>query len=172
MIFFIFKETSFIPKAFYSTGVVGLKMCKEPFESKLAVCVNLYRKLRFNRVDSTHRTLRDVHEINKNCEKRRMTFRRINNSSTVPESQINITLDIEMFTCPITKMDFKYSNGSMDLELEDFYLTEGMHSLTFGVLRNSTSSDNICLTNIFKFKFSKEAMMDILKNVNKTASKN
>ena len=138
-------------------------MCKQPFDALLDVCMNLILKMRPVRMEKTY-TVHEVETVAKTCEKREMTFWRVDNSSTGRESQTNITLNIEMFTCPFTKMNIQFLNGSMDLDIEDFYITEGLNALTFGVLRNSTSSSNICLSNLFKLKFSKKMLQDFLKN--------
>mgnify|MGYP000899856778 CR=1 FL=1 len=98
-----------------------------------------------------------------------MTFWRVDNSSTDRRSQINVTLDVQMFTCPLTKMDLKFQSGRLDVKLEDFHISEGTDPMTFAVLRNSTSSANVCLTSLFEFRFRKEAD-DLVKNLknNKT----
>ena len=130
-------------------------MCKDPFDAFLETCIKIYQKVRSKIVETTYKIIRDEDKIAKKCERHKMTFWELDLNTTVPESRTNITLDVPMFTCPLTKMDLKFLNGSIDHELEDFYLTEGTDKFTVAVLRNSTNSSNICFTNLFKYDMTK-----------------
>lgn len=130
---------------FYPTAK-SFSICKEPFSILLDICIRLYQKLRSNYTIVWH-----VESVAQKCEKRKMTFSSVDNSSNAPESPKNVSIDVEMVRCPIKELNFKFL-ANADPELEDFYITEVTDLRTYGVLRNSTSSDNVCLTNLFKLK--------------------
>ena len=117
--------------------------------------------MRSRKVETKYKIVQDSDTVAQKCEKRQMTFRKID-FGTVPEITTNVTLDIEMFRCPLTRMDLKFLKGDIDLELEDFYVTEGTDLITFGVLHNSTSCGNVCLTNLFKIKLSTKPIDEFL----------
>jgi len=104
------------------------------------------------RVETKFQIVRDNNTVVRECEKRKMTFSVPDNSSTVPEARKNVTIDVQMFTCPLTKMDLRFLGANIDFDLEDYYLSTGTYNLEFAVLRNSKISNNICLTNLFRVK--------------------
>ena len=142
----------------------AIEFCEQPLKTRLESCVRFYQKLKLKKVETEYKIVRDANIVSEKCENQTMTFWRPGNSSTVSGGRTNVTLDVPMFTCPLTKMDLKFIDGDIDAELEDVYVTKGTKILEFAILRNSVSSSNICLTNLFRVKLRKKLDDEFLRN--------
>lgn len=120
----------------------------------------MYR-LMVNRKFDTHYEIpneKDRGLYSTECEKRPVTFygHSIDNSTdddTDSESGL-VTLNVDMFRCPISKMDikFKFSWKIFTPKRYDFYVTQGYGPNTVTLLNDSPNKLNICVTNMFRPK--------------------
>ena len=101
-------------------------------------------------VQSEHNITRDEDTVEKECKIRKVTFWQPSSTAKEDQHAWNVTLDINMYHCPITKMDLKFPRGDKPYEIKDFYIAEGRNQWTVAVLHNSTTSDNICVTHMFQ----------------------
>ena len=76
---------------------------------------------------------------NKTCKKENVTFYRHsveNSTGNVADSTELVTLEVDMFQCPI----------------DDFYLTQGDGPTTVARLYNAPNKDNLCVKEMFRRK--------------------
>lgn len=101
-------------------------------------------------VESNYTVIRDEDSVEKECKRRRMTFWQPDSSAEKDKRASNVTLDVRMFHCPITRMRLLFPRGDKPRKIVDFYITEGRNEGTVTVLHNSTVSDNICVTHMHR----------------------
>jgi len=99
---------------------------------------------------SEYNVTRYEDSVEKECKHRKMTFWQPDSSAEEDKRASNVTLNIRMYHCPLTKMDLKFPRGDKPREILDFYIAEGRNEGTLAVLHNSTTTDNVCITNMFK----------------------
>lgn len=126
-------------------------ICRESFEELLKLCFTVYKVVSSRKVETEYKIVRDEKSVERGCSKHRMTFWQPDDSAIELNKRTKVLLDnVSMFYCPLSKMDLKFPKSDTLHEVRDFYITEGQNENTIAVLRNSTSCDNICVTNMYR----------------------
>lgn len=76
------------------------------------------------------------------------------NEGTEPSSEMkyeSATVDVNLFKCPITKMDLKFVRSWTPIDIFDLYIVTGRDDLNVIVLRDSTmpGTENICVEDMY-----------------------
>ena len=100
---------------------------------------------------------KDRAKVHTECQKLNVTFWRHSlENATADFNDVAglVTLQVDMFTCPISKMDikFKFSWKIFSPKRYDFYVTQGYGPNTVALLNDSPEKDNICVKNMFRPK--------------------
>jgi hypothetical protein len=117
---------------------------------------------------TTYRIVRDNDTVSKECQRFNVTFwlykgrsspedewftlsnRKIEETSKVEDEQKNVTVEVNLFRCPITKMDLKFVRSWIPVKIFDLYITAGRNDVTVSVLRDSSiMRENICLVDMY-----------------------
>lgn len=125
-------------------------ICRETFDSLLKYCFTMYKIMSSRKVETEYKIIKDAGTVESDCKNRSMTFWLPDDSSSERDEWRKVTIDVQMFLCPMTKMDLKFPKADNPPEVRDFYVTEGRNKGTVAVLRNSTSCDNVCLAKVFR----------------------
>lgn len=67
------------------------------------------------------------------------------------DAKPEMCLNIDMYKCPLTKMDINFKGKGDPPEIYDFYITIGRSMVTIATLRDSPSGKNICLKDEFYY---------------------
>jgi len=96
--------------------------------------------------------------VNTECEKKKVTYYRDSkeNSKDAINATELVSLEVEMFRCPVSKLDikFKFSWKIFPPKRYDFYVTRGYGPSTVTLLNDSPNKENICVINMFRPKSS------------------
>lgn len=65
------------------------------------------------------------------------------------DAKPEMLLNVDMYKCPLTKMDIRFKGKEEPPEIYDFYITIGRSLVTIAMLRDSPSGKNICLKDEF-----------------------
>lgn len=112
--------------------------------------------------------IRDDDTVSEECQRRNITFckyeyddgdklflppldesEEVNVTSVL--KQTNLSLEVNLFRCPITKMDLKFVRSWIPIKIFDLYITAGKNDLTVAVLQDSTMDDNVCVIDMYLY---------------------
>jgi hypothetical protein len=130
-------------------------LCEETFEERLKICIDMYQRTSQGKVETSYEIVKDKQSVERECRRRNMTFTQIfesGESKYVANDTIrNVTFEVNMFACPITKMDLRYPVEWLEPELFDMYISLGRNDVTVSALRDSVHLDNICVRDTYLF---------------------
>ena len=140
---------------FYSGYSYEHWLCREPFEKRLKLCIEVFSKSTNREIRNNYRLMSGI-GVEYECGIRTLFYLKpIETSMEIHflgrGAKPEMGLTIDMYKCPLTKMDIVFKGKENPPEIYDFYITIGRSLVTVAMLRDSPSGKNICLKDEFYY---------------------